>query len=554
VTSADRSLSFAATAAAPALRMLGPRSGFRTAALPERGLSLWLGGRGDPRALLDAFAARGHAAWLAMRERFVAVVAEERPARVHVVTDCHAAIPVYRSADATGVALSCSLGDGVRAGLHALAWDPAGIAELLTFGHCLRSRTALRDVARLARSSVTTFDRSTGRETTERWWSAERTLATEREPLAARRDELLARLREAIDLRADETPLCTTLSGGLDTRVMAAVLSASGRRPLAITAGVPGGTDDRVARRVAAELGFEHRFVAIDAASIGPPLPLLREAAARLDGRGLVEGIAARRVMHELPAGATVFQGGFAELAKLEGAHEIRVRFGRVPDRADLPGSVSDCFARNDACLRPLYAPDVRAAVAPLDAMAAVVRGFVDHLEPIEAITAFYLEERLEQALASHSVYGDGIAVPFADPWFVDALLHVRGADRIRPRVHQFVLQRLAPKLLSLPDANTALPAWAPGPARDLGRAFHIATLKMGFRFAQAHDDFCAKAARVEPDPGALLRGGRLLADGIFCEAGIEELHRAAASSEHAASVLLRTVLLDLWASSLSPG
>jgi hypothetical protein len=182
------------------------------------------------------------------------------------------------------------------------------------------------------------------------------------------------------------------------------------------------------------------------------------------------------------------------------------------------------------------------------------VRRFLDVLEPIEALTAFYLEERLEQALASHALYGDGdrVAAPFADPLFLDALLHVRGQDRVRPALHQFFLRRLAPALLAIPDSNTALPAWAPGPLRDLGRTFQGAALRLGLGFAQAHDDYCAKLRSIDPDVHTLLRRGRLLADGVLCEEGIESLWRGVeAGSEHTAATLQRVLLLDLWATSL---
>jgi hypothetical protein len=550
-------LSFAGS---PALRISVPAGGFRHAAIPERGLALWLVGAPQlddaPEAaatLLRAFAERGHAVWSEQRGRFAAIVREDQPARIHVATDRRAAIPVYRCANGDGVALAFSLGDGVRSGLLPLAWDRHGVAEQLVLGQCLGARTALAGVERLAKASVTTFDRASSKETTERYWSAERVLAGPREPFAARRDELVARFREAVEAHAAKGAPCTTLSGGLDTRVIAATLVAAGHRPLALTAGVPGGSDDRVARRVAAALGLEHRFVAIDAASIGAPLPLMREAAVRLDGRGLVEGVGARRIAHAFPPGATVFQGGFAELAKLEGAHEVRIRFGRVPAAEALPGSIAGCFARNDAVIRPLLAPALRNAVAPLDTLAGCVRGALDRLEPVEALTWFYLEERLEQSVASHAMYGDRVAAPFADPFFLDALLCVRGRDRIRPRFHQYLLGRLAPQLLAIPDSNTALPAWAPGPARDLGRALQIAALKLGLSFAQAHDDFRAKLARLEPDVRTLLRNGRLMADGVLDPAGVDALcGQVDAGSEHTASMLQRVLIFDLWAASLT--
>ena len=71
-------------------------------------------------------------------------------------------------------------------------------------------------------------------------------------------------------------------------------------------------------------------------------------------------------------------------------------------------------------------------------------------------------------------------------------------------------------------------------------------------RRAQRHDAYCSELASLEPDARTLVRSGRLMADGLICEEGVEDpLRPAGDHSEHAASTLQRVLMLDLWATSL---
>ena len=150
---------------------------------------------------------------------------------------------------------------------HTRAFDDRGVAQFLTFGCCLDGQTLFRGITRLTGGSIWTLD---GR----RWQKRRYFTPAEWEqqpPLSVDeyQTEFEARFKTALPRYTNGTaaPLGISLTGGLDTRMIMACLPDSTIPARTYTfAGLHGDTlDARIAARVAAECGLEHRVLRIGA-------------------------------------------------------------------------------------------------------------------------------------------------------------------------------------------------------------------------------------------------------------------------------------------------
>lgn len=152
-----------------------------------------------------------------------------------------------------------------------LACDPSLARPLDTVAvQCLfigrgmwEDRTLHRHVKRLATGAVYRWTAETGLAVSrERRWRLPPTDETMRRDIFFQEmDRQTHRLMDGL-LAADPTPLALSLSGGYDSRLLAAVLVEKGRRPLAITFGAGHTRELRAAAEIARVLNLPQRTVA----------------------------------------------------------------------------------------------------------------------------------------------------------------------------------------------------------------------------------------------------------------------------------------------------
>ncbi len=146
------------------------------------------------------------------------------------------------------------------------AFDDDGVAEYLTYGCPLGGKTLFRGIRLLEGASLWTFERGACRKARyfePQQWEQQTPLAAEEydEEFRLRFKRVLPRYTRG------EGRLGLSLTGGLDTRMIMACLPDLKLQPIAYTfCGLNGETlDARIARRVAASRGLEHRLVRIGA-------------------------------------------------------------------------------------------------------------------------------------------------------------------------------------------------------------------------------------------------------------------------------------------------
>jgi asparagine synthase (glutamine-hydrolysing) len=145
------------------------------------------------------------------------------------------------------------------------AFDNEGVAEYLTFGCPLAGKTLFRGITTLEGGSLWTFEGGGCRRA--RYFDPQ---TWERQtPLMAEHfeSEFQERFKKVLPrYTRGEVRVGVSLTGGLDTRMIMACLPAVSPTPICYTfAGLEGQTlDARIAARVAASGGLEHRLVRID--------------------------------------------------------------------------------------------------------------------------------------------------------------------------------------------------------------------------------------------------------------------------------------------------
>jgi asparagine synthase (glutamine-hydrolysing) len=154
-------------------------------------------------------------------------------------------------------------------GVRALLADPKlprridrlAIAQLLTFDHVLGDRTLLGEVRLLPPASLLTIRNR--QLTIGPYWTLRYPDVYQQRSEEDYLEDLIHHLRQAVARQAPgDLPAGVLLSGGLDSRVIAALLCDDPPTSSlhTFTFGIPGCDDARFARDVAARLGVQHHF------------------------------------------------------------------------------------------------------------------------------------------------------------------------------------------------------------------------------------------------------------------------------------------------------
>ena len=192
---------------------------------------------------------------------FAAVLWDEPSARFVIVTDFAGLQPLYVRSRPGALAFATSIAGLARCG--ETYPDPAGWGAFVAFGHFIGERTSASDITRVAAASVLEYAGSPGRLTSRTYWRWPEV----KDPQTRDVDTsgLLAQLAEHIDAyMAHRSHGTLLLSGGFESRLLAALLTSAGWAGTALTVNNPyehHEIDGRFARAVARELGVRQRTV-----------------------------------------------------------------------------------------------------------------------------------------------------------------------------------------------------------------------------------------------------------------------------------------------------
>ena len=349
--------------------------------------------------------------------------------------------------------------------------DPVMVGAFLSLGYPTGAATPFRGVRALAgdhslrvNSGRAVIARAGGRET----------------PAgdAANARQVAAALVEAVRPLADTAiPVELSLTGGKDSRLIAAALAAAGVPFRARTHGFATDPDVIIAGMIAERLGLEHTVTQPRAAAAGqdpkdpkdpkdpqPPdhievLSRLRSAVLVSDGMlSAFENIGSwvRRdpEVSTEPVqagghGGELLRGGYAQVAWRSPAPGHRGTAAQARSSAAAAELFRRLTTRRLGLLRPGAASAYLSSLAPWTA--ALAAG------PLRALDDFYLVNRAGRwSAAARQAYL--IRSPLAQPFFSDGVIKIAHAVPLRQRMndqlHRDVLASLGPELLALPLAG----------------------------------------------------------------------------------------------------
>ena len=343
----------------------------------------------------------------------------------------------------------------------------------------------LCSVRKLPAAHYLTYDLKSGTLAITRWWRA--CFGSER-PTSA---EAEARIREGLADAVDrwtlsDVPVACSLSGGLDSSSIAALLAARGKSVRTYSVGFTGPGEEEwnelpLARELAATLGAEHHEIVIEPQSLIEDLP---DMAWHLDepyGGGLPSWAVFKFMSREVKVGLTGIGGDelFGDYlrwrhfaGRVLPAPRSRKRFAR--EYFDRHYYLSDAEKR-----RAVLAPDILPAAGTAEFLYATMR---DASAPSvrDGITRMGMETQLSEEFLlmtdrlsmAHSLE---VRTPFLDHEFVETVFamaaNLRTGFRPYKRMLRDAMSPLLPKsYLDAPKKGFVIPLklWLRGPLRDM--------------------------------------------------------------------------------------
>jgi len=210
---------------------------------------------GPARACLELYERCGDGFVTGLNGQFNILVYDQRNRSVKVFNDRLAYRPFYYWC-VDGLAVFGLEKKSVFAALgRTPAFDPMGMLEFVTFGHNLDDRTIFKGVHAMPQGSVLEFRGN--RPTARPYWRPAYEKRKGRTNLDEEARELGRRLCHAVELRAQsDRRYGISLSGGLDSRVVAGALARSHRDVATFTFGADDSPDLRYGQQVSEKLGF----------------------------------------------------------------------------------------------------------------------------------------------------------------------------------------------------------------------------------------------------------------------------------------------------------
>lgn len=490
---------------------------------------------------------------------FALASADEARGRFILATDAVGNCPIYWKADPSGFVFASD----VSAVLHAFAGssrlDLQAVAEYLTLGQVMGSRTLANDVRLLEPGTVLEYDTTSGTVTTTAYVKLDEWFG----PKAADRHQYMEAVESTFAAAVDRAlsgsaSIGLSLSGGLDSR---AILSAvNGRAPsiTTYTLGVEGCADQVIADRLSRIAGTRHRFFRLDDEYLRDFLPNMATMVSATDGLYLSHGLTEMLALHflEQTGIAVLLRGHGGELAKARLAWPLHTddRVNAMTTLAELTPYLAARanYITPGIALDGLLTPDAAklAGRGSEDAFAVLLSGVT--LSPAEACSYLYLHELHRRfTVPSLELFRTQVEVrlPFVDSAFLRVLLAAPAEWRDSTAIHQALIRAGIPRLARVRNSNTGAPADA-GPLMELALDKMNSVLKRlnvrGFRHYHNFDAWMRRMllATVEAEllaPDARIRD-------IVPEAALRSALRETRDGVADRSYLLQVLLiLELW-------
>lgn len=387
---------------------------------------------------------------------FLAAAADRENLRI--VTDPWGSLPVYYCLGDGCFAFSCSL-DALRRFIitDMSVLNRGGVSQLLTFGTTFDGQTAFPGISKLGRAIACFVHRNKDGYSLR----SEEYFSPHVEPSEYRGidDDIIDSFRAAVRKvqRKTEGGLVCTLSGGLDSRVIASAVAAERMDATFVTHAVREGHDVRIAREVARRLRVPHHVVPLPT-----ELPIDQNAEAFLSASNGAIAFDNYHVMWAFPRYAAF--GRFM----MDGVHtsiEGRWFLRNVSRRAKNEGSLFRlavaALKRHDI-LRYVREP-LRQSRAAEEILHSLLPDPAEFASPGCCADVF----NVRSILPNHGVDGALLenhylrfVSPYLDRDYVSVISRVSEHKRWQQDPQRLIVRRLAPQLLRVPRSYSDILTW----------------------------------------------------------------------------------------------
>jgi len=418
----------------------------------------WSGAeRLSPDRLLRRYLSAGDPDLGGLGGAFALVIWEHESATLKLASDRLASKKIYccRLADAVLIATELrALLDHPRV---ARSVDEHAVEEFLITSHLISTRSLIRGVSVLPAATVRVFRDRECKET--RYWTP-RIDAGHGRHLDECADRLAAALEPAVRARASAGPTILPLSGGLDSRAVAAFLPGDHRADTTACSFGPGFCFDvRYGRRVASSLGLAFRHLPVSDTFYRDYLAPVQ---ALCDGEVSIEALPIYTLIDAGRDGQAMLMGFLGDV--LSGGHLLgRKRLSGAEDALALVWrrkyqSMSFSESELETVLLPERYAGVRGSTRET-MMQAIGDAAAETLDEKALIAELYHRQSryisyFSRLLSSRYI----VENPFLDSAVMDAFLGLPLDVRENQRAYRRMLVRHAPRLAALPENRTHKP------------------------------------------------------------------------------------------------
>lgn len=462
---------------------------------------------------------------------FVIAILDSRNNQLVVITDRYGRRPLYYTQEGDNLVFASEIRAILTVPDFTPKVDESAIAQFMTFGYILGEQTLLTNVTMLPPAGILRYDLDNGTLDISRYWSFSENLSPSVESDSIQLERITDTFRSAVNERLSDTQTAwLSLSGGMDSRAIAAVVNRSQYKVKAVTSGIRGGYDRIVTSRIAATIGCEHVFYEFEEQemlrSASLVTDLIRESIAWTDGmRGTSSGAmtafsARQRRERNLEI---VLTGHGGEIAKLDKAYNLSLKGDQ-----DLKSIANDpvhwAFTRMHRANAPridkttLFRGALKDAVKeePKNCLANIIDNLGQDIPAAQLVSFLFVNElyrkRALYALSVHRAYTE-IRLPFYDDDFLQAVIGAPLHLRSNYTLHRHIINRSKPELLKIVLTETRMSPFAGKLERVFrGMPYHIGK-KLGLFKRDFPEHFFAANAdteffrRILLDPITLDRG-----------------------------------------------
>lgn len=413
---------------------------------------------------------------------FVALIYDRKERKVIILNDRYGLRPLYYCDRGSYWLLASEVKAILQDASFARTINLQAVADFFSFGYILGDKTFFEGIRLLPGASIVVLDGS--RMLFQRYWNwtdiRKNTGIAYQEAVR----ELGRLWLRAVGRRLDDRRVGISLSGGLDSRAIAAAVPRERRPFWAVTFGKKGCLDERIAARVCHLLGLNHEVVELDPQTW---YHYVERGVYLTDGQFNVVHNHAMNALYRAKSFFDIELNGYLGGNTVGGSYldGLPRETGRVPYMGQLYGHLNEGGLAPGAQTRLFRS---RYAELPELARQSLAEAFEGGGFTEETAECFIIQNRGLRFIREGTVVGQSVLEnrkPFFDNDFIDFVYSLPDEWRRGSRLYGDMLTALFPEVFeSIPWQKTGLPVTAGAIRKGVAR-YRRALLQRGTRLAE---------------------------------------------------------------------